>query len=51
MLCQNLFQRKNLSGWILKNLFSLDKYDDNKSRGCVLEIDLEYNKELHESHK
>ena len=30
--------------------FSLDRHDDNNSRGCVLEIDFEYSEELHEFH-
>ena len=28
--------------------FNIDKYDDNSSRSCVLEVDLEYPDELHE---
>ena len=28
--------------------FNLDKHDDDSSRGCVLEVDLEYPKELYE---
>ena len=30
--------------------FNLDKYDDDSLRGCVLEVGLEYSKELHELH-
>ena len=29
---------------------NLDKYDNNSSRGWVLEVDLEYPKEFHEFH-
>ena len=28
----------------------MNKYDSNSSKGCVLEVDLEYLKELHKSH-
>ena len=31
-------------------LRNLDKYNDNILRGFVLEVDLEYSKELHELH-
>ena len=30
--------------------FNLDKYDDITSRGCVLEFDFEFPKELHKLH-
>ena len=30
--------------------FDLNKYTNNSSKGCVLEVDLEYPKELHELH-
>ena len=30
--------------------FNLDKYDDDSLRGCVLEVNLEYSKELHKLH-
>ena len=36
--------------WIDPKEFDLNKYTNNSSKGCVLEIDLEYLKELHELH-
>ena len=30
--------------------FDLNKYSKNSSKGCVLKVDLEYPKELHELH-
>ena len=36
--------------WIDPKEFHLNKYTNNSSKGCVLEIDLEYRKELHELH-
>ena len=30
--------------------FDWNKYTNNSSKGCVLEVDLEYPKELHELH-
>ena len=45
MLCQNLFQQVD---WLNPSKFNLHKYDDNKLRGCILEINLEYPKELHD---
>ena len=36
--------------WIDPKEFDLNKYTNNSSKGCVLEIDLEYPKELHELH-
>ena len=33
--------------WLDPGKFNLDKYDDNNSRGCYLEVRLE---ELHELH-
>ena len=36
--------------WIDPKEFDLNKYTNNSSKGCVLEIDLEYRKELHELH-
>ena len=30
--------------------FDLNRYTSNSSKGCVLEVDLEYPKELHELH-
>ena len=39
MRCLNFFQQ-----------FDLNKYGSNSSKGCVLEVDLEYPKELRELH-
>ena len=36
--------------WIDPKQFDLNKYTSNSSKGCVLEIDLEYPKELRELH-
>ena len=36
--------------WIDSKEFYLDKYTSNSSKGCVLEVDLEYPKELQELH-
>ena len=36
--------------WIDPKEFDLNKYTSNSSKGCVLEVDLEYLKELHELH-
>ena len=36
--------------WIDPKEFDLNKYTNNSSKGCVLEINLEYPKELHELH-
>ena len=36
--------------WVYSKEFDLNKYSNNSSKGCVLEIDLEYPKELHELH-
>ena len=36
--------------WIDPKLFDLNKYSSNNSKGCVLEADLEYPKELRELH-
>ena len=30
--------------------FDLNKYTSNSSKGCVLEVDIEYPKELHQLH-
>ena len=40
--CLNYFQQVE---------FDLNKYTNNSLKGCVLEVDLEYPKELHELHK
>ena len=36
--------------WIDSKEFNLLKYTSNRSKGCFLEIDFEYPKELHELH-
>ena len=36
--------------WIDHKKFHLNKYTSNSSKGCVLEVDLEYLKELRELH-
>ena len=36
--------------WIDPKEFDLNKYTSNSSKGCVLEVDFEYPKELHELH-
>ena len=36
--------------WIDPKDFDLNKYTKNNSKGCVLEVDLEYPKELRELH-
>ena len=36
--------------WIDPKEFDPNKYTGNSSKGCVLEVDLEYPKELHELH-
>ena len=36
--------------WIDPKELELNKYTSNSSNGCVLEVDLEYPKELHELH-
>ena len=33
--------------WIDSKEFDLNKYSSNSSKGCVLEVELEYLKELH----
>ena len=37
--------------WIDPKKFELSKYTSNSSKGCVIEVDLEYRKELRELHK
>ena len=34
--------------WLDAAKFSLDKYNDNSWRGCILEVDVKYPTELHE---
>ena len=36
--------------WLHPKKFDLNKYTCNNSKGCVLEVDLEYSKELRELH-
>ena len=36
--------------WVDQKEFDLNKYTSNSSNGCVLQIDLEYPKELRELH-
>ena len=36
--------------WIDPKEFHLNKYTSNSLKGCALEVDLEYSKELHELH-
>ena len=36
--------------WIDPKVFELNKYTSNSSKGCVLEVDLEYPKEFQELH-
>ena len=49
MLPPNLFQQVEIK-WLHPENFSLSKYDDNSYRGCILEVDLEFPKKLHELH-
>ena len=37
--------------WIDPKEFDLNKYTSNNCKGCALEVDLEYPKELRELHK
>ena len=48
MQCLNFFQQVDLNGYPKK--FNLNKYTSNSSKGCVLEVDLEYPKELWNLH-
>ena len=45
----NFFQQVDLK-WIDPKKFNLNKYNSNSSKGCVLEVDLEYPKELWNLH-
>ena len=36
--------------WIYSKEFDLNKYTSNSSKGCVVEVDLEYPKKLRELH-
>ena len=40
------FLRTSGFKWIDLNEFDLNKYTSNSSKGCVLEVDLEYSKEI-----
>ena len=44
------FLRTNGFKWIDPKEFDLNKYTSNSSKGCVLEVDLEYPTELRELH-
>ena len=44
------FLSTSASKWIDPKVFDLNKYTSNSSKGCVLEVDLEYPKELCELH-
>ena len=43
--CLNFFQTSGFK-WTDPKDFDLNKYTSNSSKGCVLEVDLEYPKEL-----
>ena len=45
-----MFPPKSGFKWIHLKEFDLNKYTSNSSEGCVLEVDLEYPKELRELH-
>ena len=47
-ICQNLLQWEE--ELVDPEKFLLDKYDDNSSRGCGLEVHLEYPKKSQELH-
>ena len=47
MQCINFFQQVDSNGWILKSLTQVN-ITSNSSKGCVLEVGLEYPKELQE---
>ena len=36
--------------WLDPAKFRLDKHDDNTSRSCILKVDLEYHKKIHDLH-
>ena len=44
------FLPTSVSKWTDPKEFDLNKYTSNRSKGCVLEVDLEYPKELRELH-
>ena len=49
MLRPKLFQQVEFK-WFHPENFSLSKCDNNSQRECILEVDLEYPKKLHELH-
>ena len=49
MQCLNFFQQLDSNGTGSKE-FHLNKYTSNNLKGCILEVDLEYPKELRELH-
>ena len=44
------FLQTNAFKWIDPNEFDFNKYPSNSPKGCVLEVDLQYLKELRELH-
>ena len=48
MWCLSFSQQVDLNGYTLKS--STQIYSSNNSKDCVLEVDIEYFKELHELH-
>ena len=54
MRCLRFFQQVHLNGKFDINnslkQFDLNKYTSNSSKQCVIEVDLEYSKELRELH-
>ena len=49
MQCLNFFPTCEFE-WIDPKEFELNKYTGNSSKGCAIEVDLEYPKELRELH-
>ena len=47
ILCQDLLQRVDIK-WLDPAKINIDKYDDGSLKGCILEVDPEYPKELNE---
>ena len=50
MIIQSNFFPTSGFKWIDPEEFDLNKYTSNSSKGCVLKVDVEYPKELHELH-
>ena len=48
--CVNHFQLIGLNGWRQDELNNWKKLSDSEGTGCILEVDLEYPKELHDLH-